>query len=65
MPQIRTKKENHFKKIMISKGPATILSRISLRDSKVKLNNKTVKNFNISLQNQFSEDENKFKIEKQ
>ena len=47
---------------MISKDLATILSRISFWDSKVTLNNKTLKNLNVSLQNQFSKDMNKFKI---
>lgn len=64
MRQTRIKKENHFEKIMISKDLATILSRISFRDSKITCNNKMPKNFNVSLQNQFPEDNN-FKIEKQ
>ena len=64
MRQTRIKKENHFEKIMISKDLATILSRISFRDSKITRNNKIPKNFNVSLQNQFPEDNN-FKIEKQ
>ena len=61
----KNKKENHFENIMISKDLAAILSRISFWDSKVTLNNKTLKNFNVSLQNQFSKDKNKFKIQKQ
>ena len=63
MRQIRTKKENHFEKIIISKDLSTILIRISFRDSKVTLNNKNLKNFGVSLQNQFPKCKNKFKIQ--
>ena len=50
---------------MIFKDLATILSKISFRDSKKTLNNKTLKNFNVSLQNQFPKGKNKFKIQQQ
>lgn len=55
MRQKRAKKENHFEKIIISKDLSTILIRISFRDSKVTLNNKTwrisVFLYKISFQN--------------